>query len=163
MEAWLPHNTSLDWSITNTEDRARYIRIVTCCLHVHGNGNYTVHKCVHMCVLALTFVSQNYWGERAGGIIAQEEATVQCLLEAIVSNDPPGSCCYRQPPSLPASEWLLIDQLIQELLRLDSLSKAKKTAGLGRSKHRHIAPFEDFVQKIGIPGFSLFVGEDSNV
>ena len=58
---------------------------------------------------------------------------------------------------------VLIDQLIQELLRLDSLSKAKKIAGLDRSKHRHIAAFEDFVQKIGIPGFSLFVGADSNV
>ena len=59
--------------------------------------------------------------------------------------------------------YVLIDQLIQERLRLDSLSKAKKTAVLHRSKHRHIAAFEDFVQKIGIPGFSLFVGEDSNV
>ena len=58
---------------------------------------------------------------------------------------------------------VLIDQLIQELLRLDSLSKSKKTAGLDKSKHRHIAVFEDFVQNIGIPGFSLFVGDDSNV
>ena len=40
---------------------------------------------------------------------------------------------------------ILIDLLIQDLLRLNSLGKAKKIAGLDQSKHRHIAAFEDFV------------------
>lgn len=58
---------------------------------------------------------------------------------------------------------ILIDQLIMELLGLDSLDKAKKAAGLHRTKHRHVAAFEDFVQSLGISGFSLFEGDDSRV
>ena len=58
---------------------------------------------------------------------------------------------------------ILIDQLIVELLRLDALDKAKKVAGVDRTKHKHVAAFEDFVQSLGISGFSLFVGADSKL
>ena len=58
---------------------------------------------------------------------------------------------------------VLIDQLIMELLRLDALDKAKKVAGVDRTKHKHVTAFEDFVQSLGISGFSLFVGADSKL
>lgn len=58
---------------------------------------------------------------------------------------------------------VLIDALINDLLGLDSLGKAKKVAGLDRAKHKHIAAFEAFVSKIGISGFQMQVGADSKV
>ena len=57
----------------------------------------------------------------------------------------------------------LVEQLIKELLRLDALDKAKKVAGVDRTKHNHVAVFENFVQSLGISGFSLFVGADSKL
>ena len=58
---------------------------------------------------------------------------------------------------------MLIDALIANLLAQDSLDKAKKMAGLDPAKHKHIATFNDFVGKIGISGFEMQVGDDSNV
>ena len=58
---------------------------------------------------------------------------------------------------------VLIDQLIMELLRLDAIDKARRVAGLDRTKHKHVAAFEEFVGSLGISGFSLFLGDDSKV
>lgn len=74
--------------------------IVTCCISM---VIYTVH------VYALVYIYLHLYNieilrRMAAGIIAQEEATVSCFLEAIVSNNLPGSCCHQRPPSLPASE-----------------------------------------------------------
>ena len=48
---------------------------------------------------------------------------------------------------------VLIDQLIMELLRLDAIDKARRVAGLDRTKHKHVAAFEEFVGSLGISGF----------
>lgn len=58
---------------------------------------------------------------------------------------------------------VLINGLIADLLAGDALDKSKKIAGLSRSKHKHIAAFEEFLSKIGISGFQLLVGSDSKV
>ena len=48
---------------------------------------------------------------------------------------------------------VLIDQLIMELLRLDAIDKARRVAGLDRTKHKHVAAFEEFVGSLGISVF----------
>ena len=58
---------------------------------------------------------------------------------------------------------VLVDLLLEDLLRHDALSKATKVSRVDPEKHKHITAFEEFVHSIGIPRFSLFVGADSKV
>ena len=51
---------------------------------------------------------------------------------------------------------VLIDQLIMDLLRLDAIDMARRVAGLDRTKHKHVAAFEEFVQSLWISGFPCF-------
>ena len=54
---------------------------------------------------------------------------------------------------------VLVDLLIEELLRQDAIDKSKKDT----PRYNHVATFEKFITSIGIPNFNLFLGADSKI
>ena len=58
---------------------------------------------------------------------------------------------------------VLIDLLIVELRRHDSIDKLKRFTCFDPLKYQHIDSFQKFVSCLGIPGYSFYIGKDSKV
>lgn len=58
---------------------------------------------------------------------------------------------------------VLIDLLIVELRRHDSIDKLKRFTCFNPEKYKHIDAIQKFVSSLGIPGYSFYIGKDSKV
>lgn len=56
---------------------------------------------------------------------------------------------------------VLIDLLVLELRRQDSIEKTKKFSSFDITKFRHLDRYQQFVASLGIPGYNFFIGKDS--
>ena len=57
---------------------------------------------------------------------------------------------------------VLIDLLIMELKRQDSLDKVRAFSNFDIRKHQHIERYQQFIVSLGISGFQFYVGRTSN-
>ena len=53
---------------------------------------------------------------------------------------------------------VLLDLLITELKRQDSIDKVKRFSSFDITKYKHMQGFEQFIKGLGIPGFEFYVG-----
>ena len=56
---------------------------------------------------------------------------------------------------------VLMNHLIEELLRQDAIEKSKRFTTFDCSKHKHVYSFEKFVAGIGILNFNFYIGKTS--
>lgn len=58
---------------------------------------------------------------------------------------------------------VLLDLLITELKRQDSIEKVKRFSSFDITKYKHMQGFEQFIKGLGIPSFEFYVGWTSKV
>ena len=58
---------------------------------------------------------------------------------------------------------VLLDLLITELKRQDSINKVKRFSSFDITKYKHMQGFEQFIKGLGIPGFEFYVGRTSKM
>ena len=56
---------------------------------------------------------------------------------------------------------VLINLLIVELRRQDSIEKVNRFTCFDPKKYKHVDSFQQFVSSLGIPGYSFYIGKDS--
>lgn len=56
---------------------------------------------------------------------------------------------------------VLINNLVDKLLRQDTIEKAKWFTAFESSKHKFIYSFQTFAASVGIPSFNFYVGKTS--
>ena len=56
---------------------------------------------------------------------------------------------------------VLINLLIVELRRQDSIEKVNRFTCFDSKKYKHVDSFQQFVSSLGIPGYSFYIGKDS--
>ena len=58
---------------------------------------------------------------------------------------------------------VLLDLLITELKRQDSIDKVKQFSSFDITKYKHMQGFDEFIKDLGIPGFEFYVGRTSKM